>query len=104
MRNLVGNWTVAPIYTYESPEYATVLSDINSNLNGDSTAIDRTIINPNGIKGTATTVKPQFASNLASLCTPPATTVQRQPRWLRRRQPECLLHPGRRRYAPQRLA
>jgi hypothetical protein len=74
LKNVVGNWTIAPIYTYESPEYATVLSDINSNLNGDSTAIDRVIINPNGVKGTATTVKSQFASNLANLCTPPATT------------------------------
>ena len=27
MKNVVGNWTVAPIYTYESPEYATVLSE-----------------------------------------------------------------------------
>jgi Carboxypeptidase regulatory-like domain/TonB dependent receptor len=70
MRNVVGNWTIAPIYTYESPEYATVLSDTNANLNGDSTAISRTIINSNGKKGTATTVVPQFASNLANLCQP----------------------------------
>ena len=35
MRNVVGNWIVTPIYTYESPEYATVLSGVNSNLNGD---------------------------------------------------------------------
>jgi hypothetical protein len=68
MKNIVGNWTIAPIYTYESPEYATALSDTNANLNGDSTAIARTIINPNGKKGTATTVVPQFASNLANLC------------------------------------
>jgi hypothetical protein len=73
-KNLIGNWTVAPIYTYESPEYATVLSDINSNLNGDATTIDRTIINSNGVRGTATTVQPQFATNLANLCTPPAKT------------------------------
>jgi hypothetical protein len=73
-KNLIGNWTVAPIYTYESPEYATVLSNINANLNGDSTAIDRVIVNPNGVRGTATTVKPQFASNLANLCKAPATT------------------------------
>jgi hypothetical protein len=72
LRNVVGNWTISPIYTYESPEYATVLSDVNSNLNGDSTAIDRTIINPNGVKGTASTVTPQYASNLANLC-PTAT-------------------------------
>jgi len=67
-KNVIGNWTISPIYTYESPEYATALSDTNANLNGDSTAISRTIINPNGKKGTATTVVPQFASNLASLC------------------------------------
>ena len=53
MRNVVGNWTVAPIYTYESPEYATVLSGVNSNLNGDSgTAIDRPSSTRNGVKGT----------------------------------------------------
>ena len=68
LRNVVGNWMFAPIYTYESPEYATVLSNVNSNLNGDSTIIDRVIINPNGVKGTASTVTPQYASNLASLC------------------------------------
>jgi hypothetical protein len=68
LKNVVGNWTIAPIYTYESPEYATVLSNVNSNLNGDSTIIDRTIINPNGKRGTATTVVPQFAANLANLC------------------------------------
>jgi hypothetical protein len=73
LKNFVGNWTISPIYTYESPEYVTVLSDINSNLNGDVSIIDRTIINPNGKRGTASTVSPQFASNLANLCTPPAT-------------------------------
>jgi len=78
LKNVVGNWTIAPIYTYESPEYATALSNINSNLNGDVSIIDRTIINPNGRKGTGTTVTPQFASNLANLCPtaddPTATT------------------------------
>ncbi|HME08727.1 MAG TPA: hypothetical protein VKG25_16845, partial [Bryobacteraceae bacterium] len=34
-------------YTYQSPEFATVQSGVDSNLNGDS-AGDRTIINPNG--------------------------------------------------------
>jgi hypothetical protein len=56
LKNVVGNWLIAPIYTYESPEYVTALSGINSNLNGDSTAIDRTIINPAGKKGTGSTV------------------------------------------------
>jgi Carboxypeptidase regulatory-like domain/TonB dependent receptor len=75
LKNVVGNWTVSPIYTYESPEYVTVLSGVNSNLNGDSAAyIDRAIINPGGVKNTSSLVTAQFASNLASRCTPPATT------------------------------
>ena len=47
LRNLVGNWTIALTYTYESPELATVQSGIDSNLNGDS-ATDRAIVNPAG--------------------------------------------------------
>ena len=57
MKNLVGNWVITPVYTYESPEYATVLSGVNSNLNGDNgSAIDRTIINKFGVKGTGSGV------------------------------------------------
>ena len=68
-RNIVGNWIVAPIYTYESPEYATVLSGVNSNLNGDSgSAIDRPLINPSGIKGTGTGVVPVVNPALAGAC------------------------------------
>ena len=47
LRNMVGNWTVSGTYTYETPEYATVQSNIDSNLNNDS-AGDRSIINPAG--------------------------------------------------------
>jgi len=43
----VGNWEIAPIYFYESPELFTVQSGIDSNLNGDA-AGDRAIANPNG--------------------------------------------------------
>ena len=46
LKNVAGNWQVAPIYTYESPEYVTVTSGSNSNQNGDSPTISRTIINP----------------------------------------------------------
>ena len=55
MKNLVGNWNLAFTYTYQSPEYTTVQSGVDSNLNGDS-ASDRTIINPNGIAGTGSGV------------------------------------------------
>jgi hypothetical protein len=83
LKNLVGNWEVAPIYTYESPEYATVLSGAvttpkglsglfvssQANLNRDSsTYIGRTIINPNGVPGTGSAVTPQFSSTLAGNC------------------------------------
>jgi hypothetical protein len=54
-RNLIGNWEVAPIWTFQTPEYATVRSGIDSNRNGDS-AGDRTIINPAGVPGTSSTV------------------------------------------------
>ena len=56
MRNLVGNWTFAPIYTYESPELVTVQSQTDSNLNGDSWP-DRTVINPAGQDGVGSGVK-----------------------------------------------
>jgi Carboxypeptidase regulatory-like domain/TonB dependent receptor len=47
MKNIVGNWNISGTYTYESPEYATVQSNVDSNLNGDS-AGDRVIVNPAG--------------------------------------------------------
>jgi hypothetical protein len=55
-KNLLGNFSFVASYTAESPEYATVQSGVDSNLNGD-TAGDRTIINPGGDlnKGSAVT-------------------------------------------------
>jgi hypothetical protein len=50
MKNVVGNWNASMTYTYQSPEYATVQSGVDSNLNGDS-AGDRSIINPAGQNG-----------------------------------------------------
>jgi hypothetical protein len=47
MKNIIGNWMLAPIYTYESPQYATVQSARDSNLNND-TAGDRAIVNTQG--------------------------------------------------------
>jgi hypothetical protein len=57
VKNLVGNWEVAPIYTYESPEYATVQSTTtDANLNGDPAA-DRVMINPNGQGNTGSGIR-----------------------------------------------
>jgi len=51
LKNLVGNWTVSGTYTAESPQYATVQSGTDSNLNWDS-ASDRAIVNPAGVDKT----------------------------------------------------
>ena len=50
LKNLAGNWNLAATYTYESPEYGTVQSGVDSNLNGDSQT-DRAIVNPSGVAG-----------------------------------------------------
>jgi hypothetical protein len=47
LKNMVGNWQVAPIYTFETGEWADPQSAIDANLNGDNAA-DRVIINPGG--------------------------------------------------------
>ena len=57
-KNVIGNWQFTPVYTFQSPEYATVNSGgagYDSNLNKD-TAGDRTILNPAGISGTGSDV------------------------------------------------
>ena len=46
LKNVVGNWNLSMSYTFQSPEYATVQSGVDANLNGD--ALDRSIINPSG--------------------------------------------------------
>ena len=61
-KNGVGNWSIVGTYTAESPEYVTVQSGVDSNLNGDS-AGDRTIINPSGVAGTGSDVTPQCNSS-----------------------------------------
>lgn len=73
MKNVVGNWEIAPIYTYQSPEYGTVLSGQDSNLNGDS-APDRVVINRQGVPGTGSGVSPVYDSSRAGLCGDPTVT------------------------------
>jgi hypothetical protein len=78
MKNLVGNWTFAPAYTYESPEWATAQSAVDSNLNGDF-AGDRTVINRSGnrglgsdITGLTATAGPNAGQVVAYLATNPS--------------------------------
>jgi hypothetical protein len=64
MRNTLGGWEVAPIYTYQSGQWVTAQSGVDSNLNGDS-AGDRTILNAKGVPGTGTGVTPLCTSAVA---------------------------------------
>jgi hypothetical protein len=50
MKNGVGNWTIAPIYIYQSGQWATAQNAVDTNLNGDS-AGDRPIFNGAGQSG-----------------------------------------------------
>ncbi len=47
LKNIVGNWEMAPIFTYETGSLVTIQSSVDANLNGDS-AGDRAILNPAG--------------------------------------------------------
>lgn len=67
LKNLLGNWEIVPVYTFQSPEYTTIQSAIDSNQNGDA-ASDRVFINPNGVKGTGTVVSPIVNPALQSAC------------------------------------
>jgi hypothetical protein len=56
VKNILGNWQIAPIYAYQTGNHFTIQSGIDSNLNGDS-AGDRVIFNPQGVQnvGSGTT-------------------------------------------------
>ena len=55
MKNVLGNWSFSPVYTYETGEWVTVQAQRDANLNVDS-AGDRAIFNPGGTPGTGTDV------------------------------------------------
>jgi hypothetical protein len=54
-KELLGGWEISPVFTYQSPEYATVQSGYDANLNND-TAGDRAFVNPAGKKGTGSDI------------------------------------------------
>jgi len=61
VRNGLGNWEFAPVYTYQSGEWGTVQDGVDANLNGDS-AGDRSITNPGGSGATGSGVSPLCTS------------------------------------------
>ncbi|MGA8028650.1 MAG: carboxypeptidase regulatory-like domain-containing protein, partial [Bryobacteraceae bacterium] len=71
LKNIVCNWELAPIYTYQTGNYFTVQSHIDANLNGDVWP-DRAIVNPNGgDPGMGSGVTPVCSGPTAPAC--PAT-------------------------------
>lgn len=81
VRNTIGNWEASGMYTYESGEWATPQSGVDSNYNGDSAA-DRVILNPSGVPGTSsgvTALKNSAGATVAYLATNPnAEFIQAQ--------------------------
>jgi hypothetical protein len=75
LKNVIGNWNISGTYTYQSPEYATVQSGLDSNLNDDS-AGDRTIINPTGNANVGSGVTPYNALGQVVVVPPDATSAQ----------------------------
>jgi hypothetical protein len=74
LKNVVGNWTVAPIYTYQSGQWATAQNAVDTNLNGDS-AGDRPIFNPagqNGVGSGVTALKNSAGGTVAYLANNPS--------------------------------
>lgn len=59
-RNVLGNYEIAPVYTWESGQVGTTQSGVDSNFNTDG-AGDRTIVNAQGVPGTG--------SDVIQLCT-----------------------------------
>lgn len=57
LKNLVGNWEIAPVYTFESGQHVTPQSAVDSNLNKDS-APDRVEINAAGNRSLGTSASP----------------------------------------------
>jgi Carboxypeptidase regulatory-like domain len=68
VKNTIGNWELAPIYTYQSGQWVTAQSGIDSNQNGDA-AGDRTILNPKGTPGTGSGATALCTSGLPSFAT-----------------------------------
>ena len=74
LKNLVGNWQLSPIYTYESPEYVTPSSEDQFQLERRFRWNLSHVYNNGGNKQVGSGVIPVYSTTLAGNCTPPATT------------------------------
>ena len=62
-KNVLSNWEIAPVYTYQSGQWMTAQDGVDANLNGDS-AGDRPIFDPSGAGLTGSGVAPLCRSNI----------------------------------------
>lgn len=65
-RNVLGNYEIAPVYTWESGQWGTVQSGQDANLNADA-APDRAIFNAAGTKGVGSDVNPVLNNTACGL-------------------------------------
>jgi len=82
MKNIVGNWEIAPIVTYETGTLVTPQSSIDSNLNADS-AGDRSYLNPAGtvnVGSAATALKNSNGDVVAYLANNPSARYIQTPK------------------------
>lgn len=74
LKNIAGNWEIAPVYSYQTGQLVTIQSGTDSNLNADS-AGDRAIVNPGGnpsIGSATTALKNSAGDTVAYLVNNPA--------------------------------
>jgi hypothetical protein len=74
VKNLLGNWEIAPVYIYQTGSLVTPQSQTNANLNGDS-ASDRVFLNPLGDPALGSGTRPlrnTAGQTMAYLATNPA--------------------------------
>jgi Carboxypeptidase regulatory-like domain len=74
LKNLLGNWEIAPVYIYQTGSLVTPQSQADANLNGDS-ASDRVFLNPLGDPALGSGTRPlrnTAGQTVAYLATNPA--------------------------------
>jgi len=64
-RNMLGNWQLEPMYTFQSGQWVTGQDALDANLNGDSWT-DRPIWNASGVPGTGSGVIPLCNSTVTT--------------------------------------
>jgi hypothetical protein len=83
VKNVLGNWEIAPIYTYQTGTLYTVESGVDSNLDTD-TWPDRAIVNPTGgnpaIGSGVTALKNDAGDTVAYLVNNPSAGYAQAPR------------------------